>query len=104
MGQSILQSPFSYDLLTSRTNIGGDADACKMHICPLVVYCVIFHHICVLSTIRIMFYIYFRDFPKDPHYFGFNSVKHKNHVLVFLLFRSYVTRKRARSNITLHIF
>jgi hypothetical protein len=36
-----------------------------------VVYCVIFHHICILSTVRTMFYIDYGDFPKGSPLFWF---------------------------------
>jgi hypothetical protein len=56
-----------------------------------LVYHVIIHHSCILSTIRTMSYVDFRDFPNDPYYFGFNSAGQKNLVLVFLVFKSYRT-------------
>jgi hypothetical protein len=43
-----------------------------MYACMLFIdYCVIFHHICILSIVRIMFYIDFRAFPEYPLLFWF---------------------------------
>jgi hypothetical protein len=39
-----------------------------------VVYYVIFQHIYILSTLKIMFYMDFGDFQEDPLYFGSNPI------------------------------
>jgi hypothetical protein len=78
---------------TTKRRFGG---ATRLDLLFFVVYCVVFQHIFFLSTIRIMFYIDFGDFPKDLFYFRSNFVWQKKHVLVFFTFRELRYTKRIR--------
>jgi hypothetical protein len=59
---------------SSRTLNLPSEDGHLMHVNAYMffeVYCVIFHPISILSTVRIMFYIDFKDFPKRFPLFWF---------------------------------
>jgi hypothetical protein len=70
---------------------------------PFVVYCVTFHHICILSTVITMFYI--QGFSKKIPITLILTPQCRKTLFYFWLFRSYGTRKRARSVVcTVHKF
>jgi hypothetical protein len=59
-----------------------------------VVYCVIFHHIYIISIVISLNYNDFEDFPKDPLYFGYNSAEQENPILcIFLLSGTFPNSK-----------
>ena len=69
-----------------------------------VAYCHIFICICIIYNVISMYLDVFGDFPKDPHYFGYNSAGQENPVLCIFRLRDLYGLKLTRDFSRINIF